>query len=351
MNNGLILQINLPSNFSYKHSRPRNKVVQCMTEEKIQRSAVLEIENWWIRQRNKKIFLLLKEGICAAEHTLSHQVLRKISPTEAELLNDPALDTRVRFRLGGEGYPPRILFKIFTNIKFGSSSSCIHYLSGKKYIKAGSQAAMDASKQMGNRRLMEQLISDCCREQSAGGRVTNDSDVSNLKELVQYRACLDETPAYLGGKDNTWRELDLRILPRHHVMHDVSLYVRRGVVTANLKHSFPKLWPHSPCQKAKQIRSLMKTGGVFGRDKPVSVSCRKSGANRSKMMRELYLEGERREMEKTGEKVCSERNQLTVTPDSALDLLREPDGWDEDEDEALSLYEWTQTLPVDVTDM
>ena len=309
-----------------------------MTEEKRQRNAVLEIENWWIRRRNKKIFLLLKEGICAAEHTLSHQVLRKISPTEAELLNDPALDTRVRFRLGGEGYPPRILFKIFTNIK--SSSSSIHYLSGKKYIKAGSQAAVDANKQMGNRRLMEQMISDSCREQSAGGRVTNDSDVSNLKELVQYRACLDETPAYLGGKDNTWRELDLRILPRHHVMHDVSLYVTRGVVTANLKESFPKLWPHSPCQKVKQIRSLMK-----------SVSSRKCVVNRAKMMRELYLEGERREMRKTGEDVCSERNQLTVTPDSEIELLQEIDGWDEDEDEALSLYEWTQTLPVDVTDM
>lgn len=329
-----------------------------MTEEKIQRSAVLEIENWWMRRRNKKIFLLLKEGICAAEHTLSHQVLRKISPTEAELLNDPALDTRVRFRLGGEGYPPRILFKIFTNIKStgsgssSSSSNSIHYLSGKKCIKAGSQAAIDASKQMGNRRLMEQLISDSCREQSAGGRVTNDSDVSNLKELVQYRACLDETPAYLGGKDNTWRELDLRVLPRHHVMHDVSLYVTRGVVTANLKHSFPKLWPHSPCQKAKQIRSLMKkTGEVCFVDKSRSVSCRKSVAKRANMMRELYLEGEQREMKKTGEEVCYERNQLTVTPDSEIDLFQDPDGWDEDEDEALSLYEWTQTLPVDVTDM
>ncbi|KAI6646451.1 hypothetical protein LOD99_12572 [Oopsacas minuta] len=329
--------------------------VEYKAEEKRQRDAVLKIENWWIRRRNKKIFLLLKEGICAAERTLSYQVLRKISPTEADLLNDPALATRVRFRFGGDDYPPRILFKIFTNIK--SCGNSIHYLSGKKYIKPGSQAAIDAGKQMGNRRLMEQLIVDTCQQQ--GGRVTNDSDVTNLKELVQYRACLDETPAYLGGKDNTWRELDLKILPRHHVMHDVSLYVTRGVVTANLKYSFPKYWPHSPCQKVKQIRSLMNIRykeQIISTEKSRARSSRRSAVQRAKMMRELYLDGERKQIT-TPEEGYSERNQLTTSPDSEIDIMQDPEGWndddddDDDDDEALSLYEWTQTLPVDVADL
>ena len=319
-----------------------------VTEERRQRDAVLRIENWWIRRRNKKIFCILKEGICAAERTLSHQVLRKISPTEAELLNDPALDTRVRFRFGGEDYPPRILFKIFTNIKACGNS--IHYLSGKRYIKPGSQAAVDASRQMGSRRLMEQMIVDTCQRQ--GGRVTNDSEVTNLKELVQYRACLDETPAYLGGKDNTWRELDLKILPRHHVMHDVSLYITRGVVTANLKHSFPKFWPHSPCQKIKQIRSLMSlrnvTQGSVEKSRPLGF--RRTAVQRAKAMRDLYLDGERRHVNNTPEEGFSHRDQLTVSPDSEFEIIHSPDGWDED-DEALSLYEWTQTLPVDVADL
>ena len=315
-----------------------------MSEERRQKDAVLRIENWWIRRRNKKIFCLLKEGICAAERTLSHQVLRKISPAEAELLNDPALDTRVRFRFGGDDYPPRILFKIFTNIKACGNS--IHYLSGKKCIKPGSQAAVDASKQMGSRRLMEQMIVDTCQRQ--GGRVTNDSDVTNLKELVQYRACLDETPAYLGGKENTWRELDLKILPRHHVMHDVSLYVTRGVVTANLKHSFPKFWPHSPCQKIKQIRSLMNVRHLtqLSVEKPRALSSRRTAVQRAKAMRELYIDAGRKHATNTPE----EGYQLTVSPDSELEIIHSPDGWDDD-DEALSLYEWTQTLPVDVTDL
>ena len=317
--------------------------------ERRERDAVLKIENWWIRRRNKKIFCLLKEGICAAERTLSYQVLRKISPTEAELLNDPALDTRVRFRFGGEDYPPRILFKIFTNIK--SCGNSIHYLSGKKYIKPGSQAAADASRQMGSRRLIEQMIVDTCQQQ--GGRVTNDSDVTNLKELVQYRACLDETPAYLGGKENTWRELDLKILPRHHVMHDVSLYVTRGVVTANLKHTFPKFWPHSPCQKVKQIRSLMSLRNltqVPSVEKSRALSSRKTAVKRAKAMRELYLDGERKHTTNTPEEEFSHMDRLTVSPDSELEIIHSPEGWDE-EDEALSLYEWTQTLPVDVADL
>ena len=318
-----------------------------LSEERRVREAVVQIESWWIRCRNRKIFFLLKEGICAAERTLTFQVLRKISPVEAELLNDPALNTRVRFRFGGTDFPPRILFKIFTSIK--SCSSSIHYLSGKKFIKPGSKAAVDAGRQMGNRRLMEQLIADTCQQQ--GGKVTSDYEVTNLKELVQYRASLDETPAYLGGKDNTWRELDLRVLPRHHVMHDVSLYATKGVITPNLKHSFPKFWPHSPCQKIKQIRSLMNVGQAAGTgpcsERTRAPSSRKAALERARAMRELYLSEEGRQMTNTPEEEFSLGGQA-LPPDTECPGEGE---WDPDEDEALSLYEWTQTLPVDVTDI
>ena len=76
--------------------------------------AVLRIERWWISIRNKRIFNAIKYAICSSvstlyinfavilliqEHSLSNEILRKLSPREAHLLDDPALHTKIKFRL------------------------------------------------------------------------------------------------------------------------------------------------------------------------------------------------------------------------------------------------------------
>ena len=46
---------------------------------------------------------------------------------------------------------------------------------------------------------------------------------------VQYVSNMDETPAGLGGKDNSWRRLSLAALPRHSALANlVSFLEERG---------------------------------------------------------------------------------------------------------------------------
>ena len=80
---------------------------------------------------------------------MTHEILRKLSPKEAELLQDPALNAIVRFRyiyytdhmiylfilnrLGGSQFPPIVMFKIFI------SSQTVRYISGKNMIRPTSE--------------------------------------------------------------------------------------------------------------------------------------------------------------------------------------------------------------------
>lgn len=56
------------------------------------------IEKAWLAYRDKKMYKLLKHATCAAESSLSYEILRKISPKEANLLKDKGLPVKVRFR-------------------------------------------------------------------------------------------------------------------------------------------------------------------------------------------------------------------------------------------------------------
>ena len=56
------------------------------------------IERAWLAYRDKKMYKLLKHSTCAAESSLSYEILRKISPKEANLLRDKGLPVKVRFR-------------------------------------------------------------------------------------------------------------------------------------------------------------------------------------------------------------------------------------------------------------
>lgn len=62
------------------------------------KEAVQIIENAWCRHRDKQMFRLLKHAVCAAEHGLSDDILRRIAPREAELLRDPSMSVKVKFR-------------------------------------------------------------------------------------------------------------------------------------------------------------------------------------------------------------------------------------------------------------
>ena len=77
---------------------------------------------------------------------------------------------------------------------------------------------------MGSRLFYDQMLVDACQHQQF--KITDELDVTTMKDymqacikppysmvmnlsVLQYVATVDETPAYLGGKDNTWRKLNL----------------------------------------------------------------------------------------------------------------------------------------------
>ncbi|XP_015196799.2 uncharacterized protein CXorf58 homolog isoform X4 [Lepisosteus oculatus] len=185
-------------------------------------AAARRIQRRWRSHRDRRLFRLLKHTVCAAEHCLTPEVLRKVSPREAELLRDPSLQCTVRFRFCGSEFPPVIVFKIF------------HHRGGSKYfsgsaIRPASEAASDACRMMGRRAFFSQLRLD--NAQRARWRIVDVADVTCAKDYMQrrgrerlglteqtsrlqYNSHLDETPACLGGRENTWRTLSLEGLRR-----------------------------------------------------------------------------------------------------------------------------------------
>ena len=45
---------------------------------------------------------------------------------------------------------------------------------------------------------------------------------------------IDETPSYLGGRENYWRELTLKNLPRHSIVYDIVGYMQTKSVSKRL---------------------------------------------------------------------------------------------------------------------
>ncbi|KAB0345229.1 hypothetical protein FD754_022155 [Muntiacus muntjak] len=93
------------------------------------------IQRAWLSHLDKTVFQLLKHTICAAEHHVTHEILKKVSPLEAELVKDPCMKCKVRFRFSGEIFPPFIVFKIFLH----TEGHGYKYFSGKKFLKPSSE--------------------------------------------------------------------------------------------------------------------------------------------------------------------------------------------------------------------
>ncbi|XP_022095200.1 putative uncharacterized protein CXorf58 [Acanthaster planci] len=199
--------------------------------------AARAIERCWCSYRDRQMFKLLKHAICAAEHSLTHEILRKVSPTEAKLIRDPSLRARVRFRFAGSEFPPIILFKIFTN----TEGTGLQYLSGKRNIKPASDAAVDACRMMGHRKFYDQIIADTCQHER--DKITSEVDVTTVKDYMKYLSKLDEMPSYMGGRENMWRKLDQSVLPRTTILYDVIDYLNRGgnSPSARLQAEMPAL--------------------------------------------------------------------------------------------------------------
>ena len=192
----------------------------------------------------------MKQAICSADEALTHEIMRKINPSEAELLSDPVFKAKIRFRFAGDEFPPFIVFKIFIK----TDGVGLKYLSGRRTIKPASEAAVDSCKLMGNRKFLDQMLSDVCEEQQS--QVSDVLDVANLQDYMKYLSKVDETSAKAGGKENTWRKLSLESVPRQHVIHDVLTYLQYRQMTDKILEYLRcgSLVPPSPSQQVEYIK-------------------------------------------------------------------------------------------------
>lgn len=327
--------VRLPSG-DFQQNRSLEKVLAART-----------IERCWCSYRDRQMFKLLKHAVCAAEHSLTYEVLRKVIPAEAQLLKDPSVKARVRFRFAGSEFPPIVLFKIYTH----TEGSGLRYLSGKKCIRPASEAASDACRMMGHRLFYDQMISDTCQQEQ--DQITDEIDVTTTKDYMQYLSNLDEMPAHMGGRDNLWRRLDLNVLPRTTILYDILDFVENGKATPRLQSEFqvlstrpvtqemqlehirliskvrtPEIWTPTPRQQSKS-----------GRNSQPGETARRSrqAMRRTNRMKKMYADGKKEQWMETeqGDAVRSG----TFRPED-----EDNDDW---EKEADKLYEWTQDLSYD----
>ncbi|KAG8450625.1 hypothetical protein GDO86_003049 [Hymenochirus boettgeri] len=355
MMSGTSISLSIPTSLSEEslsqNARPGQRNVPLVIEQGV---AAIRIQRAWRCYHNKKLFELLKYTARAAETSATYNILKKISPSEAELLRDPGMQCKVKFRFAGHEFPPFIVFKIYQ--RPGGLGS--RYISGKRIINHCTKAAADACKLMGNRTYYEQIISDELEYQRY--KITDMGDVATVKDYMQYNSHLDETPAHLGGRDNCWRRLSLKSMPRTTIMYDILEYAESGFLSERLKEEL-KLLLQVPCTEELQQRQLTaitqsrspvpppslasSTNKTIQRSPLLWHSARRSQKARLKVAKMKKVYSGRDETKETLNYTTDEKSeQLSNRKDTKdqEDIL--DDDWDE---EAEKLYAWSQQLPLE----
>ncbi|XP_010213089.1 PREDICTED: putative uncharacterized protein CXorf58 homolog [Tinamus guttatus] len=194
--------------------------------------------------------------------------MRRVSPREAELLKDPSMECKVRFRFAGQEFPPFVVFKIFRHTQ-GKSSK---YISGKRIISPSNEAAADACKLMGSRKYYEQIVQDELQYEKQ--RITDETDVATMKDYMHYMSSLDETPAYFGGRNNCWRRLSLQNFPRTMIVYDIMDYAQSRRLSDRLKKElkFLLLRPQNKELWHDQLMAIANIRSSFPSDSSVTSS-------------------------------------------------------------------------------
>ncbi|XP_077783541.1 uncharacterized protein CXorf58 homolog [Podarcis muralis] len=305
---------------------------------------------WWSHTR-LRLYTLMKHTIRAAEYCITHDILKRVCPLEAELLKDPTLTCRVRFRLAGSDFPPFVVFKIFCK----SRDQNTHYITGKSVITATSEAAVDACKLMGYRTYYNQILQDELQHKKYG--ITEELDVATIRDHVQYSNLMDEVPAYYGGRHNCWRRLSLHDFPRSMIVYDIMDYAQSGKLSSRLRMELPFLLlrPQNEETCRAQIMAICQirtppqipTTAIFSRlsRKSAPRTGRRSyqAQKKNAKMRKAYSLEKQREMLRTSS-LLSDHSDSIVTEESSHESHLSDEDW---EHEAVKLYNWARSLRVE----
>ncbi|KAK7172527.1 hypothetical protein R3I93_002593 [Phoxinus phoxinus] len=179
----------------------------------------------WRSFRDRRLFRLLINTLRSAEQCPASSVLHQLSPREAELLKDPSLKCKLRFRFAGPRFPPSVVFKIF------HTGGGRQLLSGHKLFAPSNQATADSCRMMGNRVFLDLMsVNEIHKEPQ---------DVFCMRDYMQYCSRLDELPARVGGRENGWRSLSLKPLSRDAALRRGAEPAARGVCAGALRAVLP----------------------------------------------------------------------------------------------------------------
>ncbi|KAL3896710.1 MAG: hypothetical protein SGCHY_003899 [Lobulomycetales sp.] len=193
-------------------------------------AAIATIFLAWKSYQNKRIFQHLKSLIFLAEAGFTIDMLKKICPRELEYLSDPCCRGRLRFRFGGEAFPPGIYFKIFTK------GMHVQYMNGRLLIPPGSIAARESCLQMGNRQFAQNIYQ--VERILEKHEIVDPEDITTKQEYTKYMAALDHhIPTNAGGRNNDWRELELNKFPPHRLFYDLTS-VKRSLLKNTIRELF-----------------------------------------------------------------------------------------------------------------
>ncbi|XP_029414295.1 putative uncharacterized protein CXorf58 homolog [Nannospalax galili] len=300
--------------------------------------SAIKIQRAWFIYVDKTLFQLLKHTVCAAEYCVAHELLKKVSPTEAALVKDPTTKYKLRFRFNGERFPPFIVFKIF----FQNDGHGSKYFSGKNLLKPSSQAVTDACRMMGKRIFYQQIMEDERFFQKF--KVTDHMDIVTVQDYMQYCSLMDETPAAFGGRNNHWRRLNLRSIPKTMMMYDIVDYAETGVISSRLQKEMKYLVqkPQTEEMRQQQLEAVSKvrcpcitTIGPFYQPREQQSKTKHLG-RRSKQakqkvekMRKAYMPPKEGKASSTKEPRADkpstkEKTVISYTPSFQLSAVKEP---------------------------
>ncbi|XP_070606798.1 uncharacterized protein CXorf58 homolog isoform X2 [Erythrolamprus reginae] len=289
----------------------------------------------------KRLFKLLKHTIRAAEYCISYDILKRVSPLEAELLKEPTIQYKVRFRFAGSDFPPFIIFKIFCKSRTKNN----HYICGKRVITSESKAAVDACKLMGYRMYYNQILQDELQNKRHG--ITDEIDIATIRDYMQYASHMDETPAYYGGRHNCWRRLTLENWPRAMIVYDIMDYAQSGKLSARLRAEFPFLLlkPQNEQTCRAQILAVCQIRSMSPGFITTSLSQKQKAAQRMSQRRSYQARQKIAKMKKVYKAAKEEDLSSPSSDRSAGDARPENQFSNEDwEQEAVMLYDWARSL-------
>ncbi|XP_012791631.1 uncharacterized protein CXorf58 homolog [Sorex araneus] len=311
------------------------------------------IQRAWLAYADRGIFQLLKHTVCAVEHYVAHEILKKVSPAEGELVKDPSMKCKVRFRFGGETFPPYIVFKIFLH----TDGHGYKYFCGRNILKSSTEAVADSYRLMGRNKFYNQMMEDERFHQKF--KVSDEIDVITMKDYMQYSSLLDNIPASCGGRNNHWRRLNLKNIPKTMMIYDIIDFVQSGTVSKRFQKEmkFLKQKPQSEEMHQQQLQIITDVRicqptihvqlPARQEAKEVKYLGRRSKQAQTKVekMRKAYKTPTKKTM-----KMEPEEKVILSTPSFTLVKLKETSsGISDDEDfekEEQELFRWWQDLVI-----